>query len=120
MSFIPFLLRIKRIQPSSSSNFLITWDLLTKEKPNIVFLQLESFIDASYLLNLEYSADPTPYFRYLKENYPSGYLTVPTFGAGTANTEFEVITGMNIDYFGTGEYPYNTVLIEKRRKLCYN
>jgi phosphoglycerol transferase MdoB-like AlkP superfamily enzyme len=74
---------------------------------------LESFIDASYLLNLEYSADPTPYFRYLKENYPSGYLTVPTFGAGTANTEFEVITGMNIDYFGTGEYPYNTVLKEK-------
>lgn len=92
----------------------------TKEKPNIVFLQLESFIDASYLLNLEYSADPTPYFRYLKENYPSGYLTVPTFGAGTANTEFEVITGMNIDYFGTGEYPYNTVLKEKTCETLAN
>ena len=57
---------------------------------------------------------------YLKENYPSGYLTVPTFGAGTANTEFEVITGMNIDYFGTGEYPYNTVLKEKTCETLAN
>lgn len=85
----------------------------TVVKPNVVFLQLESFVDPSYFLNLEYSQNPTPYFTYLKENYPSGYLVVPTYGAGTANTEFEVITGMNIDYFGTGEYPYNTVLRDK-------
>ncbi|MEG0227776.1 MAG: LTA synthase family protein, partial [Lachnospiraceae bacterium] len=29
---------------------------------------------------------------------------------GTANTEFEVLTGMNMRYFGPGEYPYKTVL----------
>ncbi len=33
-------------------------------------------------------------------------------GAGTANTEFEVLTGMNLRYFGPGEYPYKTVLKE--------
>ena len=31
-------------------------------------------------------------------------------GAGTANTEFEVLTGMNLRYFGPGEYPYKTIL----------
>ncbi len=44
------------------------------------------------------------------ERYPSGYLSVPSVGAGTANTEFECITGMNLDFFGPGEYPYKTVL----------
>ncbi|MBC7960241.1 MAG: LTA synthase family protein, partial [Vallitaleaceae bacterium] len=46
----------------------------------------------------------------LKETYSSGYLTVPSIGAGTANTEFEVLTGMNLHYFGAGEYPYKTIL----------
>ncbi len=37
-------------------------------------------------------------------------MNVPSVGAGTANTEFEAITGMNLDFFGPGEYPYKTVL----------
>ncbi len=41
-------------------------------------------------------------------DYSSGYFKVPSVGAGTANTEFEVLTGMNLRYFGPGEYPYKT------------
>lgn len=78
--------------------------------PNIVFLQLESFFDPALVKYLEFSEDPIPNFRYLKKNYSSGYLTVPSVGAGTANTEFEIITGMSLRYFGPGEYPYKTVL----------
>ena len=37
-------------------------------------------------------------------------MNVPSVGAGTANTEFEAITGMNLDFFGPGEYPYKTIL----------
>ena len=33
-------------------------------------------------------------------------------GAGTANTEFETITGMSLRYFGPGEYPYKSILKE--------
>ena len=96
----------------SYPDFIVNTDykIGSKNQPNIIFLQLESFIDANKLLGVNYSTVPTPYFNYLKVNYPSGYLKVPTFGAGTINTEFEVITGMNIDDFGTGEYPYKTVL----------
>lgn len=78
--------------------------------PNIIFVQLESFFDVEEVAGLELSEDPIPNFRYLKDKFTSGYLFVPSVGAGTANTEFEVITGMNMDFFGPGEYPYKTIL----------
>lgn len=82
------------------------------DMPNIIFVQLETFIDPYELNFLSYSEDPIPNFRKLMENYTSGYLTVPVVGAGTANTEFEVLTGMGIQFFGLGEYPYKTILKE--------
>ena len=82
-------------------------------QPNIVFVQLESFFDVHTIIGSEYSADPTPFFTRLCNRFPSGLLYVPTIGGGTANTEFEVITGLNLDFFGAGEYPYNTILQEK-------
>ena len=78
--------------------------------PNIITVLLESFVDPYEFNFMEYSQDPTPTFHYLKENFSSGYLNVPVIGAGTANTEFEILTGMRLNYFGTGEYPYKTVL----------
>lgn len=81
-----------------------------KQKPNIIMLQLESFFDPTHMMNLEFSEDPVPNFRKLKEQFSSGYLHVPSIGAGTANTEFEIISGMNLEFFGAGEYPYKTIL----------
>lgn len=78
--------------------------------PNILMVQLESFFDPKHVSALSCSEDPVPNFTALKEACPSGFLTVPSIGAGTANTEFEVLTGMSLDYFGTGEYPYKTIL----------
>lgn len=81
-----------------------------KEMPNIIFIQLESFFDTNDVEFLHTSEDPIPNFRKLTEEYSSGYFKVPSVGAGTANTEFEVLTGMNLRFFGPGEYPYKTVL----------
>lgn len=80
------------------------------DAPNIIVVLLESFIDPDDVKFLNCSEDPIPNFHNLYENYSSGYLTVPVVGAGTANTEFEVLTGMSLQYFGTGEYPYKTTL----------
>ena len=79
-------------------------------QPNILFVQLESFFDVNTIIGSKYSADPTPNFNRLCRNFPSGLLYVPTIGGGTANTEFEVLTGLNLDFFGAGEIPYNTIL----------
>ena len=82
----------------------------TEVAPNIVVVQLESYFDVNYLRDYTYSQNPVPVFTGLKETCSAGLLTVPSIGAGTANSEFEVISGMSLDYFGTGEYPYETIL----------
>lgn len=78
--------------------------------PNIIMLQLESFFDPLLWKNNPVQGDPIPMFHFLERNFPSGYLSVPSVGAGTANTEFECISAMNLDFFGPGEYPYKTIL----------
>ena len=84
----------------------------TENGPNIITVLLESFVDPNEFNFMTYSQDPTPFYHYLEDNYTSGYLTMPVVGAGTANAEFEILTGMRLHYFGTGEYPYKTVLKE--------
>lgn len=91
---------------SSKQETTVTKD----EAPNIICVLLESFCDPDEIKFLHYNDDPIPTFHKLEENYSTGYLTVPVVGAGTANSEFEVLTGMSIQYFGTGEYPYKTIL----------
>lgn len=81
-----------------------------QDTPNLVFVQLESFFDANYMKDLGYTTNPVPNFQALKKCWPHGLLSVPCIGAGTANTEFEVLTGMNLSHFGVGEYPYTTLV----------
>lgn len=92
-----------------------------EEHPNILFLQLESFIDPMTIQSIQLSQDPCPNFRRLMQTYSSGELTVPACGAGTANVEFEVLTGLSVKFFGPGEYPYKAVLKEKTgESLAYD
>ena len=79
-------------------------------RPNIIFLQLESFLDPANILGVGCSRDPVPCFTRLKESCVTGGLKVPMIGGGTANVEFEIISGMNLADFGTGEYPYTSIL----------
>ncbi|MBR0468956.1 MAG: sulfatase-like hydrolase/transferase [Mogibacterium sp.] len=76
------------------------------DHPNIIVLQMESFTVAQDYANIEVSKDPTPVFNKLLKEYTSGSFEVPACGAGTANTEFEVLTGISAKFFGPGEYPY--------------
>ena len=80
------------------------------ELPNIIFIQLESYFDVAEAEFFTTSEDASPNLHEMYKKYSSGYFKVPSVGAGTANTEFEVLTGMNLRYFGPGEYPYKTVL----------
>lgn len=97
---------IQTLVESAGEETAVTGD----NAPNIVCVLLESFMDPYEVNFLNMSGDPVPNFHYLEDNFSSGYLTVPVVGAGTANTEFEVLTGMGMQYFGTGEYPYKTIL----------
>ena len=85
-----------------------TTSLSSDKLPNIIVVQLESFFDVANAEFFTTSEDALPNLHNLYKNYSSGYFKVPSVGAGTANTEFEVLTGMNLRYFGPGEYPYKT------------
>ena len=92
-----------------------------EEKPNIIFIQLESFMDLKRMQGVTYSEEPTPVYSSLRKTCPGGFLKVPSVGAGTANTEFEILTGMTLDYFGAGEYPYKTILQDETcESMAYN
>ncbi len=90
-------------------------------QPNVVMIQLESFFDVNLLNNKKFTENPVPNFTALKESCPTGMLTVPSIGAGTANTEFEILTGISLDFFGASEYPFKTVLKEVScESMAYN
>ncbi len=78
--------------------------------PNIIVVQLESYFDVDEAEFFTTNMDACPNLHEMYKNYSSGYFKVPSVGAGTANTEFEVLTGMSMRFFGPGEYPYKTVL----------
>ncbi|MDO5409774.1 MAG: LTA synthase family protein [Lachnospiraceae bacterium] len=91
------------------------------KSPNIIVVQLESFFNINRLANVTFSRNPIANFTNLMKSGGSGHFNVPVIGAGTVNSEFEVLTGMNIDDFGAGEYPYKTILKSKTcETLAYN
>lgn len=81
----------------------------TEESPNIIVVMNESFSDlTSYLEGYETSADPMPYVRSLMQRgeVVSGTCAVSSdMGTGTANSEFEFLTGNSMAYF-KGNTPY--------------
>ncbi len=76
-------------------------------RPNVILYLMESFNDPDDL-ELKTTEDATPFFHELKKKYSSGYLLTPQFGGGTGCTEFEVLTGLRLDHFGTDSSPYET------------
>lgn len=84
----------------------------SEDAPNVILVLLESFVDPYEYNFMQLPVDPIPTFHMLEQNYTTGYCTVPVVGAGTANSEFEALSGMSMAFFGTGEYPYKTTLKE--------
>lgn len=82
-------------------------------KPNIIIVQLESFINPNWITDIKLNKNPVSNLESLSNEFTSGLISVPVLGGGTANTEFEVITGMSTEFFGSGEFPYNTMASKK-------
>ena len=72
--------------------------------PNVIVVMSEAFFDVTVLPNIVFSQNPVPNFHSLASSHMSGNLVVPTFGGGTANTEFEFLGGSPHIFFGTRWY----------------
>lgn len=98
------------VMPAKEGNSTLLQEEPKGTEPNVIVLQLESFTDPELFNKIKTANDAIPNFRALSNEFSSGYLTVPACGAGTANTEFEISTGLSIKFFGPGEYPFKAVL----------
>ena len=70
--------------------------------PNIICIMNESLSDLGALGNLETNEEYMPFIHSLTENTIKGYLSMPVFGAGTSNSEFEFLSGDSISFLPTG------------------
>jgi len=72
---------------------------------DVVIFMAESLWDPMRL-GVPLSADPLPFTRSLMQRHTSGQLISPAFGGGTANSEFELLTGMSSAFAPEGSFPY--------------
>ena len=78
----------------------------TGQLPNIIAIMNESFTDFASVGGIQTSKQLLPFIDSLQENTVKGNLYVPVFGGGTANTEFEFLTGSTMQFLPTGSTPY--------------
>ncbi|KOS67812.1 hypothetical protein AEA09_04075 [Lysinibacillus contaminans] len=71
----------------------------TLEDHTVIFILSESFMDPLRIPSLELSNDPIPFIRSLKNETTSGLMLGSNYGGGTANVEYEVLTGFSTNYF---------------------
>ena len=76
-------------------------------KPNIIVVLSESFWDATQIKDISFSRDPLPFYHELTSKYTSGTMLSPQYGGGTANVEFEVLTGNSMRFLPQGSIAYN-------------
>jgi phosphoglycerol transferase MdoB-like AlkP superfamily enzyme len=62
---------------------------------NVVTILSESFSNPSWLKSVTFPTDPIPKTTSLMERTLSGKMLAPGYGSGTANVEFEVLTGQS-------------------------
>ncbi|MCQ2466549.1 MAG: sulfatase-like hydrolase/transferase [Clostridia bacterium] len=74
--------------------------------PNIICIMDESYSDFSQFDGFTLSEEYSPYMDSMKENTIKGDCYVSTFGGGTANSEFEFLTGNTMLGMPNGSIPY--------------
>ncbi len=74
--------------------------------PDIICIMNEALSDLSALGKVNTNIDPLPFISSLRENTVRGNLYVPVIGAGTANTEFEFLTGNSMAFLPSGSNAY--------------
>ncbi|ALP91685.1 LTA synthase family protein [Clostridium butyricum] len=98
----------------------IVTDYSNEIKPNIIAIMNESFADFDIINKIDTNKDYMPFIRNLKENTIKGNLFVPTFGGGTALSEWEFLTGNNTSFIPAGSTPYQQYIHSSSDNIASN
>ena len=88
----------------------------TAGKPDVVVYMAEAFWDVTKI-GVRFSRDPLPNFHALKSAGQSFTMTSPQRGGGTANVEFEALTGISHAVLPPASVPYQHYLHRPLRAL---
>ena len=78
----------------------------TVSKPNIIAIMCESYANLQTVAEYTTNQEVTPFYDTVSDNVIKGSLYVSTYGGGTANTEFEFLTGNSMAFLPKGSIPY--------------
>ena len=82
-------------------------------KPNIIVILSESLWEATRMPKIKFYPDP---LVNIKKDI-KGSIVSPSFGGGTANVEFEFLTGLSNFLFQDNSYPYTDLIRKKMPSL---
>jgi len=87
--------------------------LSQKQRPHIVMVLSEAFSELAMSPHIDFEGfpDPMQHYRAIIEEVGtiSGYIIVPHIGGGTADTEFDILTGINTRQFREVPYAFTMV-----------
>ena len=87
----------------------------------VVMILSESFSDPNRVPDVHFSIDPMPNIRALGQTTTSGLMLSPGYGGGTANIEFQQMTGLNMANFSdTLLSPYQQLVATRPKFYSFN
>ncbi|MBM6687712.1 sulfatase-like hydrolase/transferase [Collinsella tanakaei] len=89
-----------------------------EEKPTVIAIMNETFSDLSIYQQLHADYTGPEYFKSLDDCLQRGKLYVSAYGGGTANTEFEFLSGNSMANLGSGVYPYTIYNLKDTENLA--
>ena len=81
----------------------------------VVMILSESFSDPTRIPDVAFSVDPMPNIRAIKDATTSGLMLSPGYGGGTANIEYQALTGLNMANFDESMLSVYQQLVPPRR-----
>lgn len=82
----------------------------TEKTPNVISVMVESFADLERLGEIKTDEEIMPFTNSLKENTISGTMHSSIYGAHTAVSEFEFLTGNTQRFLPLNSIPYTSIM----------
>ena len=92
----------------------------TSKSPYVIVIMNEAFSDLHAVGDFKTSTDYMPFYHSLKKNTVKGTLHSSVFGGGTADTEFEFLTGDSMYFLPFKSIPYNNRIKTKSPSFTQN
>lgn len=87
----------------------------------VIMILSETFSDPTRVPGVSFSLDPTPNIRNIKNTTTSGLMLSPGYGGGTANIEYQALTGLNLANFNDSLIvPYQQLVPNQNDPYSFN